>query len=59
MMNHLLKAIKISNKHKNLVALPKQVRIGDKKVYIEKTLLFNRFIVMAEMKGLNKYSSLS
>ena len=43
-----VKSMKISNKCKNLAALQMKVKIGDKKVYIEKTLLFNMLIIMAE-----------
>ncbi len=43
-----VKSMKTSNKCKNLAALKKKVKVGDKKVYIEKTLLFNRLIIMAE-----------
>ena len=41
-------SMKTSKKCKNLAALKKKVKVGDKKVYIEKTLLFNRLIIMAE-----------
>ena len=40
--------MKTSNKCKNLAALKKKVKVGEKTVYIEKTLLFNRLIIMAE-----------
>ena len=43
-----VKSMKTSKKCKNLAALQKKVKIGDKKVYIEKTLLCNRLIIMAE-----------
>ena len=43
-----VKSMKISNKCKNLSCLKKKVQMGSKKVYIEKTLLFNRLIIMAE-----------
>ena len=43
-----VKSMKTSKKCKNLAALQKKVKVGDKKVYIEKTMLFNRLIIMAE-----------
>ena len=43
-----VKSMKTSKKCKNLADLQKKVRVGDKKIYIEKTLLFNRLIIMAE-----------
>ncbi len=55
-----VKSMKTSNKCKNLAALKKKVKLGDKKVYIEKTLVFSRLIIMAErMKGSKKYSTLN
>ena len=43
-----VKSMKTSNKCKNLAALQKEIKITDKKVCIEKTLLFHRLIIMAE-----------
>ncbi len=43
-----VKSMKTSKKCKNLADLQKKVRVGDKKMYIEKTLLFNRLVIMAE-----------
>ena len=40
--------MKTSKKCRNLADLQKKVKVGDKKIYIEKTLLFNRLIIMAE-----------
>lgn len=42
------KSIKTSKKCRNLASLQKKVKVGDKKLYIEKTQLFNRLIIMAE-----------
>lgn len=43
-----VESMKTSKKCKNLADLQKKVKVGDKKVYIEKTVLFNRLIIMAE-----------
>ena len=43
-----VKSIKTAKKCKNLAELQKKVKVGDKKIYMEKTLLFNRLIFMAE-----------
>ena len=40
--------MKTSNKCKNLTTLKKKVKVGDNNVYIEKTLLFNRLLIMGE-----------
>ena len=48
MMSRLLKACRHQKNAKNLSNLQKKVKVGDKKVYIEKTALFNRLIIMAE-----------
>ena len=40
--------MKTSKKCKNLADLRKKLKVGDKKIYIEKTLLFNRLMIMAE-----------
>ena len=45
----LVKSIKISKKCRNLAALQKKVKVGDKKIYIEKSQIFTRLIIiMAE-----------
>ena len=50
-----VKSMKTSKKCKNLADLQKKVRVGDKKVYIEKTVLFNRLTIMAERdKGIEE-----
>lgn len=41
-------SVKPSKKYKNLANLQKKVKVGEQKVYIEKTALFNRLIIMAE-----------
>lgn len=43
-----VKSMKTAKKCKNLAELQKKVKVGDKRIYIEKTLLFNRLIFMAE-----------
>lgn len=40
--------MKTFNKCRNLANLQKKVKVGDTKVYIEKTALFNRLIIMAD-----------
>ena len=53
-----VQSMKTSKKCKNLANLQKKVRVGDKKVYIEKTALFNRLIIMAERdKGIEEIFS--
>ena len=42
-----VKIMKTSNKCKHLV-IQKKIKVGDKKEYIEKTLLFNRLIIMSQ-----------